>query len=48
MTLKEVEKQYGVDFGTRDKNDSLSDYLREQGYNSLAKVLDSTEKQCQD
>lgn len=35
-----VEKQYGVDFGVRaDKK--LGNYLKEQGYPSLSKLLQS-------
>jgi hypothetical protein len=35
-----VEKQYGVDFGVRSDK-KLGNYLQEQGYSSLSKLLGS-------
>lgn len=35
-----VEKQYGVDFGVRSDK-KLGNYLQEQGYPSLSKLLSS-------
>ena len=40
--LKEIEKEYGVDFG-EDSNMKLSDYLRKIGVPSLAKLLERIE-----
>ena len=38
-----IEKKYGRDFGTRsDKN--LGNYLKEQGYESLSKMLKDVKK----
>lgn len=43
MKIKEIEKQYGVDFGLR-KDKNLSEYLKEQGYPYLSKALTSIKK----
>ena len=41
--LSKIEKEYGVDFGQR-KDMLLGDYLRKQGYPSLAKCLEVIDK----
>ena len=38
-----IEKKYGVDFGTRSDK-KLGNYLKEQGYSSLSKLLNSSKK----
>lgn len=50
MSLKEIEKKYGVDFG-RPNDTELRDYLREKGWAALADFLTQrtmTNKQSQE
>jgi len=39
MKLIKIEKKYGLDFGEQNSNKDLVQYLKEQGYDGLAKLL---------
>lgn len=38
MTLAEIEKKYGIDFGSDPAKD-VAEYLREKGWNNLADLI---------
>ena len=39
ITMGEISKKYGVDFGKGRSDKKLSTYLKEQGYPLMAKIL---------
>ncbi len=42
-TIRELEKDYGVDFGVK-RDMKLTTWLKKNGYNNIAKTLERIEK----
>lgn len=45
MKMKQLGKKYGVDFG-KDKEMSLTDFLKKKGYSSLARMISESSWCC--